>query len=94
MSASSVGLDNNAPRDEQTGMDKEKVRHLSGGIGKEWVTEGKKREEKEHRGKEERVSPESQPHVHPGTPQPLEGTDDSSNPKSRGIERWLKDNEH
>ncbi|XP_036981107.1 melanoma inhibitory activity protein 2 isoform X3 [Acanthopagrus latus] len=40
MSASSVGLDNNAPRDEQTGMDKEKVRHLSGGIGKEWVTEG------------------------------------------------------
>ncbi|XP_030299143.1 cTAGE family member 5 isoform X4 [Sparus aurata] len=73
MSGSSAGLDNNTPRDEQMGVDKEKVRHLSGGIGKEWVTEDKKREEKENRGEEERVSPESRPHVQRGTPQPLEG---------------------
>lgn len=73
MSGSSAGLDNNTPRDEQMGVDKEKVRHLNGGIGKEWVTEDKKREEKENRGEEERVSPESRPHVQPGTPQPLEG---------------------
>lgn len=94
MSGSSAGLDNNTPRDEQMGVDKEKVRHLSGGIGKEWVTEDKKREEKENRGEEERVSPESRPHVQPGTPQPLEGMDDSRNPKSRGIKRWLKEIEH
>ncbi|XP_073339530.1 cTAGE family member 5 isoform X2 [Pagrus major] len=64
MSGSSVGLDNITPRDE------EKVGHLNGGIGKEWVTEDMKRGEMENRGEEERVSPESRPHVQP---QPLEG---------------------
>lgn len=77
MGESSTHLDTNVPRDEWTGVDKEKDGQLNGGT-KERVTEDGKREAKEKRSEEE--SPVSRPHIQPGPPQPLEGMDDSSTP--------------
>ncbi|XP_039641692.1 melanoma inhibitory activity protein 2 isoform X1 [Perca fluviatilis] len=69
----SVSLDNHTPRDEWTGLDEEKDGRLSGGTGKERVTEDKTKEEKGKRSGGERVSPESRPYIQPGSPQSLEG---------------------
>lgn len=52
----------------------------SGGTGKERATEDEKGGERGKRSEEERASPESIPHIQPGSPQPLEGMDDSSIP--------------
>ncbi|XP_035850530.1 uncharacterized protein ctage5 isoform X4 [Sander lucioperca] len=69
----SVRLDNHTPRDERMGLDGETEGRLSGGAGKEKVTEDKTKEEKGKRSGGERVSPESHPHIQPGSPQSLEG---------------------
>ncbi|KAI4804632.1 hypothetical protein KUCAC02_026253, partial [Chaenocephalus aceratus] len=63
----SVGLDDNAPRDDWRKVDKENGR-LSGDTGNEMSTEDDRKAEKGQRGEEERVK-ENQP----GSPQPLEG---------------------
>ncbi|KAK1894302.1 Melanoma inhibitory activity protein 2 [Dissostichus eleginoides] len=63
----SVGLDDNAPRDDWMKVDKENGR-LSGDTGNEMSTEDDRKAEKGQRGEEERVK-ENQP----GSPQPLEG---------------------
>lgn len=76
----SVRLDNHTPRDERMGLDGETEGRLSGGAGKEKVTEDKTKEEKGKRSGGERVSPESHPHIQPGSPQSLEGMDDTSIP--------------
>ncbi len=72
MGDSSAGLDNNTPRDGWMGVDKESGGQLSGGITEE------------EKGGD---APESQPHIQPGPPQPLEGMDDSGIPYSRRIQR-------
>ncbi|XP_078134279.1 uncharacterized protein LOC144535617 [Sander vitreus] len=69
----SVSLDNHTPGDEWMGLDGEKDGRLSGGAGKEKVTEDKTKKEKGKRSGGERVSPESRPHIQPGSPQSLEG---------------------
>ncbi|TDG98618.1 hypothetical protein EPR50_G00202250 [Perca flavescens] len=69
----SVSLDNHIPRDEWMGLDEEKDGRLSGGTGKERVTEVQTKEEKGKRSGGERVSPESRPHIQTGSPQSLEG---------------------
>ncbi|XP_032357116.1 cTAGE family member 5 isoform X3 [Etheostoma spectabile] len=69
----SVCLDNHTPRDKWMGLDEEKDGGLSGGAGKEKVTEDKTKEEKGKRSGGESVSPESCPPIQPGSPQSPEG---------------------
>lgn len=83
MGDSSVGPDDNAPRDEWMWADTETGGQLmsGGGTGKERATESEEGGEKGKSSEDERVSPESRPHTQPGSPpQPLEGMDDSSIP--------------
>lgn len=74
---SSVAQENNIQSDEQKPFEKDTVQ-LGGGLGKASQTEEWERGQKEI--KEELVIPESQPHIQQGSPQPLEGMDDSGIP--------------
>ncbi|XP_029316261.1 cTAGE family member 5 [Cottoperca gobio] len=65
---SSVGLDDNTPRDEWIEVDKDKDGRLSEGTGSERETEDERKEKKGKRGEEQRVRASQ-----PGSPQPLEG---------------------
>lgn len=76
---SSVAQDVNIQRDEWNPVEKDlKNVQLGGVLGKARQTEEWKRGQREI--KEEHAIPESHPHIHQGSPQPLEGMDDSGIP--------------
>lgn len=74
---SSVAQDINTQRDKWNAVEKDNEQ-LGGVIGNARKTEDWKGDEK--RSKEERVLPESHPRIQQGSPQPLEGMDDSGIP--------------
>ncbi|XP_045920544.1 melanoma inhibitory activity protein 2 isoform X2 [Micropterus dolomieu] len=67
---SSSSLDNNSPRDEWMGVEKETDGQMSGDMGKGRVTEEEKREEKKIRSEGDGVL---RPHIQPGSSKPIEG---------------------
>lgn len=74
---SSSSLDNNSPRDEWMGVEKETDGQMSGDMGKGRVTEEEKRGEKKIRSEGDGVL---RPHIQPGSSKPIEGMDISSVP--------------